>query len=95
MLLPASFIASQAHDDDSTENPISEAKIPRNLSFGNILKIDFGLHMCCHVADLSNITNWQHIFGGASMATNRQQMLPPPCFISQFLFVVPIVFRYC
>ena len=40
---------------------------------------------------LSDITNWQHIGGGPLW----QQMLPPPCLISQFSFVVLVFFRFC
>ena len=61
MLLPASNIASWAHVDDSIRNRSKILRFSKNLDFLQFLKIDFEHHICCHVYDLSNITNWQHI----------------------------------
>ena len=94
MLLAASNIAPEAHGDDSNQIQFEILRFSKNLDFRQFLKMEFEPHICCHENDLSNITNWQHIGGGASVATNRQQMLPPPCLISQFSFVVPSFFRY-
>ena len=63
MLLLATIIATCAHAENSRENQLSE---PKNLKFRYFLQIDFELHMCCHVTDLSNITNWQHVGRGPS-----------------------------
>ena len=64
VLLPASNIASCAHADNSNQHPSTILRFSKNLDFWQILKIDFEHHICCHVYDLSNITNWQHIGGG-------------------------------
>ena len=61
MLLLATIIASGDHDDNSRENQLSEPIFSKNLRFRQFLQIDFELHMCFHVTDLSNVTNWQHI----------------------------------
>ena len=58
MLLPASNIASYAHVDNSNQHPSTILRFSKNLDFWQILKIDFEHHICCHVYDLSNITNW-------------------------------------
>ena len=54
----------RAHDDNWNQNPSEIFRFSKNLDFWQILKIDFEYHICCHVYDLSNITNWQHIVGG-------------------------------
>ena len=64
MLLPASNIPSWAHVDNSNQHPSTILRFSKNLDFWQILKIDFKHHICCHVYDLSNIKNWQHIVGG-------------------------------
>ena len=94
MLLAASNIASEAYGDYSNQNQSEILRFSKNLDFRQFLKMEFEPHICCHENDLSNITNWQHIGKGASVATNQQQMLPPPCLISQFSFVVSIFFIY-
>ena len=63
MLLAASNIASRAHNDDSNQNQSEILRFPKNLDFWQFLKIDFEHHICCHVYDSSNISNWQHIRG--------------------------------
>ena len=93
MLLSASIIATWASVDYSVENQVLKVKKSRNLDFGQKVKNDFALHICCHGNDLSNITNWQHIGGGASVATHQQQMLLRHCPTIQFSFVVPIFFK--
>ena len=92
MLLSASNIASWAHDDDSSRNQSKILRFSKNLDFWQFLKIDFEHHICCHVYRLSNITIWQHIGGGASVATYQQQMLLPHRPTIQSSFVVPIFF---
>ena len=64
VLLSASNSAPWAHDDDSSPNQSKILRFSKNLDFWQFLKIDFEHHICCHVYDLSNITNWQHIDGG-------------------------------
>ena len=64
MLLSASYTSPWAHDDDSSPNQSKILRFSKNLDFWQFLKIDFEHHICCHVYDLSNITNWQHIGGG-------------------------------
>ena len=64
MLLSASIIATGASVDYSVENQVLKVKKSRNLDFGQKVKNDFDLHICCHGNDLSNITNWQHIGRG-------------------------------
>ena len=64
MLLAATNIASGDHDDNSNQNPFEILRFSKNLDFCQFLKIEFGLHICCHDYDLSNITNWQQIGGG-------------------------------
>ena len=66
ILLLATIIATGDLGDNSRENQVSEPIFSKNLRFRQFLRIDFELHMCCHVADLSNITNWQHVGGGPS-----------------------------
>ena len=66
MLLLGTIIATGDHDENSKENQLSEPIFSKNLRFRQFLQIDFELHMCCHVADLSNITNWQHVGGRPS-----------------------------
>ena len=80
--------------DNSNQHPSMILRFSKNLDIWQTLKIDFEHHICCYVYDLINITNWQSIGEGASVATNRQQMLPPHCLISHFSFVVRIFFRY-
>ena len=94
MLLAASNIAPEAYGDYSNQNQSEILRFSKNLDFRQFLKMEFEPHICCHEHALSNITNWQHIGGGASVAANRQHMLPPPCLISQFSFVVSIFFIY-
>ena len=66
MLLSSSIIATGASVDYSVENQVLKVKKSRNLDFGQKVKNDFDLHICCHGNDLSNIANWQHIGGGPS-----------------------------
>ena len=66
MLLLATIIATWAHASNFRENQLSEPRITKNLKFRYFLQIDFELDMCCYVADLSNITNWQHVGGRPS-----------------------------
>ena len=66
MLLSASIIATGAPVDNSVENQFLDVKKSKNLHFGQKVKIDPEAPICCHEFDLSNITNWQHIFGGPS-----------------------------
>ena len=86
ILLPASNIASWAHVDDSIRNRSKILRFSKNLDFLQFLKIDFEHHICCHVYDLSNITNWQHI-GGRPSGRNicRNFCLPTA---SQFTFLL-------
>ena len=93
MLLSASFIPSGALADDSVKNQLSESRISKNLKFRHFLQIDFELHMCCHAHDLSNITNWQHIGGGALWQKFLSKFVPPPpCYRTQFSFAALIFF---
>ncbi len=94
MLLEASNIASEARVDNSNQHHSAPLRFSKNLDFLQFLKIDFEHDICYHVYDLSNITNLQHIGGGASVVTNQQQIWPPHCLINLFSFVVPIFFRY-
>ena len=94
MLLVALNIAPEAYGDDSNQNQSEILRFSKHLDFRQFLKMEFEPHIYCHEHDLSNITNWQHICGGASVATNQQQMLLPHCPTIQFPFVVPIFFRF-
>ena len=94
MLLAASNITPEAYGDYSNQTPSGILRFSKNLDFRQFLKMEFEPHICCHEHALSNITNWQHIGGGVSVAINRQHMLPPPFLISQFSFVVSIFFIY-
>ena len=77
MLLSASIIATWASVDYSVENRVLKVKKSRNLDFGQKVKNDFDLHICCHGNDLSNITNWQHIGGGPSDRNFCRNFCPP------------------
>ena len=77
MLLSASIIATWASVDYSVENQVLKVKKSRNLDFGQKVKNDFDLHICCHGNDLSNITNWQHIGGGPSDRNFCRNFCPP------------------
>ena len=90
MLLPASNIASRAHDDNSNQNQSKNLRFSKNLEFWQFLKMDIELHICCHEYDLSNITNWQHIGGGPLWQQIGNKFLLPPCLRAQFSFVMPI-----
>ena len=59
-------------------------RFSKNLDFLQFLKIDFEHHICCHVYDLKNITNWQNIGGGPLW----QQISNKCCFptVPQFSF---------
>ena len=93
ILLPESNITSFVLVDSSNQHPSMILRFSKNLDFWQILKIDFEHHICCHEHALSNIINW-HIGEEASVATNRQQMFPPPCLISHVSFLKLIVFKY-
>ena len=84
ILLPASNIASWAHVDNSNQHPSTILRFSKNLDFWQILKIDFEHHICCHVYDLSNITNWQHIGGGLCGNKSATNLCLPTA--SQFNF---------
>ena len=77
MLLSASIIATGASVDDSVANRLSEPKKSKNLDFGQKVKSDFELHICCHEYDLSDITNWQHIDGGTPDRNFCRNFCPP------------------
>ena len=94
MLLVASNIESWAHVDDSIRNRSKILRFSKNLDFLQFLKIDFEHHICCHVYDLSNITNWQHIGGGPLWQQIGNKFVPPHRPTIQFSFVVPIFFRF-
>ena len=70
MLLPALNIGPCAFVDNIYQHPSTILRFSKNFDFWHILKIDFE-------HDLLNITNCQHIAEGASVATNRQQILYP------------------
>ena len=53
MLLSASIIATWASVDYSVENRVLKVKKSRNLDFGQKVKNDFDLHICCHGNDLT------------------------------------------
>ena len=61
VLLPATNIASGAHDDNWNQNPSEILRFSKNLDFWQFLKMEFEPHICCQKYDLSIITNWQHI----------------------------------
>ena len=58
MLLPSSNIASLDYADNSNQHPSTIIRFSKNLDFWQFSKIDFGFHICCHVYDLNNVTNW-------------------------------------
>ena len=94
MLLPASNIASCAHVDNANQHSSMILRFSKNLAFWQILKIDFEHHICCHIYDLSNITNWQHISGGPLWQQISNKFMPPHRPTIQFAFVVPILVRF-
>ena len=94
MLLSASIIVTEASVDYSVENQVLKVKKSRNLDFGQKVKNDFDLHICCHGNDLSDITNWQHIGRGTLWQKIGNRMLSPLCLRSQFSFVAPIFLRF-
>ena len=49
MLLSLSIIATGAFVDDSNENQLLEVKNSKNLDFGQKVKIDSEVHICCHI----------------------------------------------
>ena len=51
MLILASNIASCALVDNLNRHPSTIHSISKNLNFWQILKIDFGVHICCHEHD--------------------------------------------
>ena len=78
MLLPATNIASGAHDDNWNQNPSEILRFSKNLDFWQFLKMEFAVHIWRHEYDLSNITKF----------------LPPHRLTTQFSFVVPIFFKF-
>ena len=90
MLLSASIIATWASVDYSVENQVLKVKKSRNLDFGQKVKNDFDLHICCHGNDLSNITNWQHI-GGASL-TEISVEISAPRALGHSIFICGVDF---
>ena len=90
MLLPASNIASWAHVDNWNQHPSTILRFSKNADFWQFLKIDFEHHICCHVYDLSNITNWQHIDGGSLW----QQISNKCCFPTAPQFSFHLWFRF-
>ena len=94
ILLSASIIATKASVDYTVENQVLKVKKSRNLDFGQKVKNDFDLHICCHGNDLSNITNWQHIGGGPSDRNFCRNFCPPAPWDIQFSFVASIFFTF-
>ena len=64
MLLSSSNIATWVSVDHSNENQLLEVKNSKNLDFGQKVKIDSEVHICCHTNVLSDIVSWQHIGRG-------------------------------
>ena len=94
MLLSASFIASGALADDYTKNPLSEGRISKNPQISLVIMKVFRSPLMLPWQGLKWYYQLATYWWRASVATNRQQILPPHCLISQFSFVVPIFFRY-